>query len=95
MFCPTETRDARRCRAILTAICTKDDGYKPGGLPYPSSSSQVRLLEEDCGQLVDPNDVTYSEAHGTGTTAGDDKELNVIAEIFVRKDWFQYVASSM
>ena len=41
---------------------------------------------------VDPNDVTYFEAHGTGTTAGDAKELNAIAEIFVRKDWFQYVA---
>ena len=34
---------------------------------------------------VDPNDVTYFEAHGTGTTAGDAEELNAIAEIFCRQ----------
>ena len=79
-------RDARRCRAIVRAVATNHDGYKPRGLSYPDSSAQVRLMEQIYGQQVDANDVTFLEAHGTATPVGDPEELDPIAEIFYRRE---------
>ena len=77
--------DARRCRATLRAVSTNHDGYKPEGIPYPSSIAQIRLLEEIYGRSIDPNDISYIEAHGTGTATGDPEELEAISEIFCRR----------
>lgn len=77
--------DARRCRAIVRAVSTSHDGYKPQGLACPSSSAQIKLLENTYSELVDPNEVTFLEAHGTATPVGDPEELEAIAEFFCRR----------
>lgn len=53
------------------------------GVTYPSGAVQKQLLQEvyaDAG--VDPKDVSYIEAHGTGTKAGDPEEVNSITDVF-------------
>lgn len=77
--------DARRCRAIVRAISTNHDGFKLEGLPYPDSQAQIRLLEGIYGSQIDPCEVTFLEAHGTGTPVGDPEELEAISEIFCRR----------
>lgn len=56
-----------------------------GGLTVPSGLSQQRVLEralEDAA--VDPSEVSYIEAHGTGTLLGDPIELNALQAVFGR-----------
>lgn len=77
--------DARRCRATVKSVATNHDGYKPEGLPYPSSRSQLQLLSGIYGSQIDPKNVTYVEGHGTGTPVGDPEELEAISETFCSK----------
>ena len=59
------------------------DGAKDQGITFPSGEVQARLLKEIYAEAnIDPALVTYVEAHGTSTKAGDPQELNSIAEIF-------------
>jgi fatty acid synthase len=61
------------------------DGAKEQGITYPSGEMQARLLREIYAEAnIDPALVTYIEAHGTGTKAGDPQELNAIADVFTR-----------
>ena len=53
------------------------------GITFPSGDVQKKLLKEvydECG--IDPAQVAYIEAHGTGTKAGDPQELNSIVDVF-------------
>lgn len=53
------------------------------GITFPSVVMQRRLLfgvYDEC--QMDPNKVSYIEAHGTGTPAGDPTELKGIIDVF-------------
>lgn len=55
------------------------DGYKSEGLNFPSTTMQAQLLKEvyeDSG--LDLDDLSYIEAHGTGTIVGDSQEVEAI-----------------
>ena len=53
------------------------------GITYPSASAQQSLLEMVYNEAnVNPLEVSYFEAHGTGTQAGDTHELNTIDKVF-------------
>lgn len=55
------------------------------GITYPSGQMQKALMKqvyEECG--IRPRDISYIEAHGTGTKAGDPEEVNAIAELFCK-----------
>lgn len=72
---------AKRQYAELVHIATNTDGYKEMGITFPSTESQIKLMKntyEEAG--IDPLEVKYMEAHGTGTQAGDPQEGNAIAE---------------
>ncbi|CAG9793617.1 unnamed protein product [Diatraea saccharalis] len=76
---------ARRVYATIRNGRINADGYKPEGINYPSGNMQRRLAQmtfEEAG--LRPQDVTYFEAHGTGTKAGDPQELNAITELFCK-----------
>lgn len=61
------------------------DGYKPQGITYPSGETQRMLFEEFYEECkVAPNDLSFMEAHGTGTKVGDPEEVNAIDEIFCK-----------
>ncbi|MGK5730995.1 SDR family NAD(P)-dependent oxidoreductase [Streptomyces sp. URMC 124] len=66
--------DGDRVRAVLAGGACNSDG-RTMGLALPSAHAQERLLRDvyaRCG--VNPDDVVYLEAHGTGTPAGDPAE---------------------
>ena len=59
------------------------DGYKSTGITFPNGEVQKLLINEVYAEAgIDPNHVSYMEAHGTGTKAGDPQECNCIADVF-------------
>jgi fatty acid synthase len=60
--------NAKRIYATVLHSRTNIDGYKKMGPLFPSSESQKDLMIQTYKEAnVDPLDVTYFEAHGTGT----------------------------
>ena len=77
--------EAKRIYCTVVHSKTNIDGYKKSGNFFPSKDSQQRLLEEACVEAnVDPNEIDYFEAHGTGTRAGDPEEAKAIAGAYCR-----------
>ena len=75
--------DAKRVYATVVHTKTNTDGYKGEGLTFPSSVSQAVLMYSTLKEAkVDPTQIKYIEAHGTGTGAGDPTEVKAIAQIF-------------
>ncbi|MBO0885624.1 MAG: polyketide synthase, partial [Mycobacterium sp.] len=67
-----------RIHAVILATGAGSDG-RTAGLSLPSAAAQEALLRQvytDAG--VNPDDVAYLEAHGTGTPAGDPVESKAI-----------------
>lgn len=79
-------RDGDRTYAVLKGVGVASDGRGRDVLA-PSSAGQVKALERayrDAG--VDPASIGYLEAHGTGTTVGDETELQSITAFFGADD---------
>ena len=52
------------------------DGLRPG-LPAPKGLTQQHVIEEALSRAgIEPSQVDYLEAHGTGTKLGDPTEVN-------------------
>lgn len=69
-------------RAIIRNTAVNQDGRTPG-ITLPSQIAQERLqrsIYQDAS--LNPLNVSYIEAHGTGTTAGDLTELKAISNVF-------------
>lgn len=82
-------KDAKRVYGTLIHAKTNTDGFKSEGITYPSSISQAALMRETVTEAgIDPNEVGYIEAHGTGTKVGDPVEVKSIASVYCqnRKD---------
>ncbi|CAG9818777.1 unnamed protein product [Phaedon cochleariae] len=80
---------AKRMYATIVGARTNTDGYKEEGITFPSGAMQKQLIDELYDEIgINPLDVSYIEAHGTGTKVGDPQEVNSIADIFCknRKD---------
>ncbi|WP_366554983.1 SDR family NAD(P)-dependent oxidoreductase [Aquibaculum sediminis] len=75
-------RDAdHRVRAVLAASGTNADG-RTVGLSLPSSESQAALLQEVYQSAdIDPENLAFIEAHGTGTQVGDPSEALSIGRV--------------
>ncbi|KAJ8963946.1 hypothetical protein NQ314_005277 [Rhamnusium bicolor] len=72
-------KNAKRMYSEVIYAKTNCDGYKEQGITYPSREVQTNLLKEfyeECN--IDPNSLSYLEAHGTGTTVGDPEECSAI-----------------
>lgn len=80
-----KARDARRNYATIVHGKTNTDGYKSQGITHPRSEKQRQLLEEIYREAkINPLDVVYFEAHGTGTQVGDPEEIRAIADVFCK-----------
>ncbi|MCW7538525.1 SDR family NAD(P)-dependent oxidoreductase [Aquabacterium sp. A7-Y] len=69
---------------VIRGAAVTHDG-RAGGLTVPNGLSQQRVLDKalrDAG--VDPAEVSYIEAHGTGTHLGDPIELNALQSVYGR-----------
>lgn len=62
-----KARHARRIYSEILHAKVNCDGYKPQGITYPSGDAQKMLFDEFYQECqVDPNGLSYMEAHGTG-----------------------------
>ncbi|WP_440070304.1 type I polyketide synthase [Streptosporangium sp. OZ121] len=70
-----------RIYALIRGGAVNSDG-RTNGLMSPSAPAQARLLRAACHAAgVDPGDVGYVEAHGSGTRLGDLMELRALSEV--------------
>ncbi len=70
---------AKRIRARVHGSAINSDGYTEQGITFPNGNAQQVLLKNLYAQCeINPDDVSYIEAHGTGTAAGDPQEVNAI-----------------
>ena len=75
--------EAKRVYATVLHAKVNTDGYKSVGLFAPYWLRQKDLMVETYKEAqIDPNDVLYFEAHGTGTNVGDPQEAKAIAEAY-------------
>lgn len=73
-------------RAVIRHTGVNQDG-KTSGIALPNQQAQeslVRGMYEELG--LEPLDVDYIEAHGTGTVAGDLTEMKSISNVFCNGD---------
>lgn len=72
-------KDSKRIYANLLYVSSNNDGFKPEGSSFPSRILQQKLFEECFMNMkMDPNLVSYVEAHSTGTILGDAEEVAAI-----------------
>lgn len=79
-------RDGDRIYATLNSVGTSSDG-KGKAIYAPSAEGQVKALRRAYEQAgISPRDISLIEAHGTGTGAGDEVEVNALKEIYGQAD---------
>jgi acyl transferase domain-containing protein len=68
--------------ALIRGAAVNHDGYT-SGLTVPSGPSQQAVIQQalaDAG--LHPDQISYIEAHGTGTSLGDPIEMGAIGQVF-------------
>jgi len=75
-------RDHDRILAVIKSSVVNQDGPS-SGLTVPNGVAQERLIRQALAQAnLEPNDISYIEAHGTGTNLGDPIEVGALADVF-------------
>ena len=73
-----------RIWGVIHGSAVNQDGIRPG-LPAPKGATQQRVIEEALERAgIEPSQVDYLEAHGTGTRLGDPTEVNAAAAAYGR-----------
>ena len=73
-----------RVWGVIRGTAVNQDGLRPG-LPAPKGLTQQRVIEEALSRAgIEPSQVDYLEAHGTGTRLGDPTEVNAAAAVYGR-----------
>lgn len=73
--------DGDRILAVIRGSALNHDGAS-SGFTVPSGTAQEELLREALANAqVEPHEIDYLEAHGTGTSLGDPIELNAIGRV--------------
>ena len=76
--------DGDRIWGLVAGTAVNQNGAS-AGLPTPNGPAMERVMEDALGRAgVDPSDVDYLEAHGTGTNLGDSIELRALASVYGR-----------
>ena len=76
--------DGDRIWGVVLGSAVNQDGTS-AGLTVPSETAQARVIEDALLRSgIEPHDVDYLEAHGTGTEVGDPIELNAAAQVYGR-----------
>ncbi|MDR7090940.1 type I polyketide synthase [Cellvibrio fibrivorans] len=69
--------------AVIRNTGVNQDGHTQNGISFPSAEAQQRLIEKLYREAaINPLDVGYIEAHGTGTQAGDPIEISSLSAVF-------------
>ncbi|TLH70251.1 type I polyketide synthase [Mycolicibacterium aubagnense] len=74
--------DGDRIRAVIRGSAINQDGAS-GGLTVPNGIAQQRVIAAALKRAnLEPGDVGYLEAHGTGTSLGDPIEVQAAGAVF-------------
>ncbi|GAP93000.1 putative polyketide synthase [Rosellinia necatrix] len=75
-------RDGDDIHAVLRGTAVMHGGHS-SGLTAPSGPGQANLIRTALARVaMEPGDIDYIEAHGTGTKLGDPIEATALAEVF-------------
>src|SRR3989338_6233469 len=75
-------RDGDRIRAVIRGSAVNQDG-KSNGLTAPNGPAQQDVIQRAMLQAsVEPQEIDYIEANGTGTALGDPIEVGALAAVF-------------
>lgn len=75
-------RDKDTILAVIKASAVNNDG-KSAGLTVPNGKSQEEVMMKALSQTdLSSNDISYIEAHGTGTPLGDPIEVHAINQVY-------------
>ncbi|HEX6290302.1 MAG TPA: beta-ketoacyl synthase N-terminal-like domain-containing protein [Herpetosiphonaceae bacterium] len=75
--------DGDGIRAVIRGSAINNDGTAKVGYTAPSVEAQAAVIEEAQAIAgVDPDTISYIEAHGTGTTLGDPIEITALTQAF-------------
>ncbi|ASB52640.1 MULTISPECIES: non-ribosomal peptide synthetase [Bacillus amyloliquefaciens group] len=70
---------------LLRGIATNSDGGDTPGFYSPSVKGQAHVIQKVIEQTeVNPETITYLEAHGTGTKLGDPVEFKALSDVYSR-----------
>src|SRR5437660_5039836 len=75
--------DGDTIHAIIRGTAINNDGAQKIGYTAPSIDGQAQVIAEaQTLAQVDPESITYIEAHGTGTPLGDPIEITALTQVF-------------
>jgi amino acid adenylation domain-containing protein len=79
-------RDGDRVRAVILGSAVHQDG-RSNGLVAPNGLAQAEVIHRALQHAgVSPAQISYIEAHGTGTALGDPIEFNALKRVFQDSD---------
>ncbi|WP_414450288.1 SDR family NAD(P)-dependent oxidoreductase [Burkholderia sp. 22PA0099] len=74
--------DGDTIHAVIAGSGVNSDGFTQGGISVPGSATQAALLRSVYARAgVDPQSLSYLEAHGTGTAVGDPIEARALIDV--------------
>ncbi len=75
--------DGDHIYAVVRGSATNNDGADKMGFTAPSIAGQAAVVAEAMAVAeVEPEDISYIEAHGTGTAIGDPIEIAALTQVF-------------
>ncbi|NER93305.1 MAG: SDR family NAD(P)-dependent oxidoreductase [Symploca sp. SIO1B1] len=78
-------RDGDQILALIRGSAVNQDGPS-SGLTVPNGQSQQKLIKQALAQAqIKPSEISYLEAHGTGTSLGDPIEVNAAVAVLAEE----------
>ena len=76
-------RDGDHIYAVIKGMAVNNDGSDKVGFTAPSREGQAEVIAAAQNLAgVNPEDISYIETHGTGTTLGDPIEVSALTNVF-------------
>ena len=69
--------------AVILGDAVNNDGFKKAGIRTPSVEGEMEVIAEALDMAgINPENISYVEANGTGTLIGDSMELDALSRVF-------------